>query len=139
MLTIDSARYGLTISFLYAEKYLKSLEWFKYFLSKLLFTILFVPASFNFVPTQPLTMEILETSYGTLSVYVNPLISSEENLFHLSFVDKANKTHSIFMKEDDGHWTFADPGSVPGWITGLHQQFNTLISKELLRMQREEV
>lgn len=84
-------------------------------------------------------MEILETSYGTLSVYVNPLISSEENLFHLSFVDKNNKTHSILMKEDDGKWMFADPVSVPDWITGLHQQFNTLISKELLRMQWEEM
>ncbi len=78
-------------------------------------------------------MNILGTTYGRFHVYINHLPSEEENLVHLSFVDKNNKTHIVLMRQLNGKWFLAHPGTLPHWIANLEEQFDILITKELLR------
>lgn len=78
-------------------------------------------------------MNILETSYGRFHIYVNYLPSQDENLIHLSFVDKDNKTHIVLMRQVNGKWLFAHPETLPHWIISLQEQFDILATKELIR------
>jgi hypothetical protein len=75
-------------------------------------------------------MEILQTPYGNFNFYINYLNSSEENFFHISFVDKSNKTYSIVMTKSGEEWIILNPHSLPIWITALHRQFNSMITRE---------
>jgi hypothetical protein len=84
-------------------------------------------------------MNILETSYGRFHIYVNYLPSQDENLAHLSFVDKNNKTHIVLMRQLNGKWFFADPEALPHWIVSLQQQFDTLVTGEILRNYQPSV
>ncbi|MBO9682292.1 MAG: hypothetical protein J7502_06435 [Flavisolibacter sp.] len=78
-------------------------------------------------------MNILETSYGRFHIYVNYLPSQDENLIHLSFVDKNNKTHIVLMRQLNGKWFFANPETLSDWIIGLEEQFDILITGEILK------
>lgn len=78
-------------------------------------------------------MNILETSYGRFHIYVNYLPSEDENLIHLSFVDKNNKTHIVLMRQLNGKWFFAEPEALPHWIISLQERFDILITGEILR------
>lgn len=84
-------------------------------------------------------MEIVKTPFGTFNFYINYIASSEENFFHISFVDKANKMYAIVMKESDGKWIISNYLSLPSWITGLHEQFNAMIAKEILKTYQQAV
>lgn len=75
-------------------------------------------------------MNIMETSYGRFHIYVNHLPSHDENLVHLSFVDKNNKTHIVLMRQLNSKWFFADPGALPHWIIGLQEQFDILVTEK---------
>lgn len=77
-------------------------------------------------------MNILESAYGRFNVYVNH-VPSNEDLVHLSFVDKTNKTQVVLMRQIGDKWFFADPQSIPLWIISLQEQFDGLIKKEILQ------
>ncbi|MGZ3853938.1 MAG: hypothetical protein ACXVBX_14170 [Flavisolibacter sp.] len=76
-------------------------------------------------------MERIKTSYGTFTVYLNRIVSSEGNLYHLSFVDNHNKAQVAILKRSGGGWGFVDEDKLPDWIVSLKAPFETLISKEL--------
>lgn len=78
-------------------------------------------------------MNKLETSYGRFHIYVNCLSAEDENLIHLSFVDKNNKTHVVLMRQVNSKWVFAHPEALPHWIISLEEQFDTIATKELTR------
>jgi hypothetical protein len=78
-------------------------------------------------------MNILETTYGRFHVYINYLLSEEENMAHLSFVDKNNKTHIVLMRQFNGKWLLVQPETLSHWIVNLEEQFDILITTELLR------
>jgi hypothetical protein len=84
-------------------------------------------------------MNILETSYGRFHIYLNYLPSPDENLAHLSFVDKSNKTHIVLMRQLNGKWFFANPETLPHWIVSLQQQFDILVTGEILRNYQPSV
>ena len=78
-------------------------------------------------------MNILESAYGRFNIYVNQVATLNEDLVHLSFVDKNNQTQIVLMRQTAGKWFFADPQSVPHWINSLREQFDALIQKEILQ------
>jgi hypothetical protein len=84
-------------------------------------------------------MNILESAYGRFNVYVNHLSTPDQNLIHLSFVDKDNKTQVVLMKQIGGKWFFADPTSIPLWIISLQEQFDVLIKKDNLQNYHQSV
>ena len=77
-------------------------------------------------------MNILESAYGRFNIYVNN-VPSNDDLVHLSFVDKSNKTQVVLMRQIGGKWFFTDPQSIPLWIVSLQEQFDALIKKEILQ------
>jgi hypothetical protein len=84
-------------------------------------------------------MEIVKTPFGTFNFYVNYINSSEESFFHISFVDKTNKMYAILMKESDGKWIISNHLSLPSWIIGLQEQFDAMISREILTTYQQAV
>lgn len=76
-------------------------------------------------------MERIKTSYGTFTVYLNRIVSSEGNLYHLSFVDNHNKAQVAVLRKSNSGWSFVDEDKLPEWIISLKVQFETLIAKEL--------
>lgn len=81
-------------------------------------------------------MEKLQTLFGNLNVYINRLPAPEENIFHVSFVDKQNKTHSILMHYDSERWAFCHREQIPMWVTELENPLGDLISKEMVQDRR---
>ena len=84
-------------------------------------------------------METLETIYGTFNIYVNRVITPEEILLHISFVDKQNNTHIILMRFASGKWLFDEPERHPDWVIDLKDRFISLIAKNSLRELREDI
>lgn len=84
-------------------------------------------------------METLETAYGTFNIYVNRVVTQEEILLHLSFVDKQNKTHVVLMRFTTGKWSFDQPEKLSGWIVNLKEEFINAIAKNSIRELREGV
>jgi hypothetical protein len=84
-------------------------------------------------------METLETTYGTFNIYVNRIVTQEEILLHISFVDKQNKTHIVLMRFTSGKWSFNEPEKLPGWIVNLKDEFINAIAKNSIRELREGV
>lgn len=84
-------------------------------------------------------METLETAYGTFNIYVNRVVTQEEILLHLSFVDKQNKTHIVLMRFTTGKWSFDQPEKLSGWIVNLKEEFINAIAKNSIRELREGV
>lgn len=82
-------------------------------------------------------MELLETAYGTFSIYVNRVFTEEEILLHISFVDKQNKTHIVIMRYNSGKWLFDQPEKHPAWVIHLKDEFISLIAKNSIREFRE--
>jgi len=78
-------------------------------------------------------MEVIQTAFGLFNVYLNRLNEPDENLYHISFVDKNNKLHSMQMHFADGKWIFVSPNTYPDWVTRLEKQFSDLIMKEILK------
>jgi hypothetical protein len=88
-------------------------------------------------PSSP--MDILETPYGRFHIYVNYLPSEDENLIHLSFVDKNNKTHIVLMRQFNNQWHFEHSEKLPHWIINLQHQFDILITREMIRSYHPSV
>lgn len=84
-------------------------------------------------------MELLETSYGTFNIYVNHVVTEEEILLHISFVDKQNKTHIVLMRYNSGKWLFDQPERYPDWILRLKDEFINLIAKNSIREFRDSM
>lgn len=82
-------------------------------------------------------MEVLDTSYGTFNIYVNRVVTEEEMLLHISFVDKQNKTHIVLMRYVSGKWSFDQPERYPAWVLGLRDEFINLIAKNSIREFRD--
>ena len=78
-------------------------------------------------------MEVLDTIYGSFNVYVNRVVTEEEILLHISFVDKQNKTHIVLLKYILGRWSFDEPQKYPDWVIGLKDEFINLIAKNSIR------
>lgn len=79
-------------------------------------------------------METLQTPYGRVTIYLNHL--PEENSFHVSFVDKSNKTHTILMHYDGSRWVFSSTEHVPHWFVSFEAELNHLITKECISSYR---
>ena len=77
-------------------------------------------------------MGTLETSYGNFSIYLNRL---HGNLFHISFVDKQNKTQFFLMRYQNDKWIFEGMNNLPDWISRMQDQLDTLIKRQLLKDQ----
>lgn len=84
-------------------------------------------------------METLETAYGVFNTYVNRVITPEEILIHISFVDKQNKTHIVLLRFASGKWSFDKPEKHPGWVVDLKDEFINLIAKNSIRELREGI
>jgi hypothetical protein len=84
-------------------------------------------------------MNTLESVYGRFNIYVNQLPPPDDDLIHLSFVDKDNKTQVVLMRKIAGKWFFADPKSLPLWIISLQEQFDVLIKKDNLQNYHQSV
>jgi len=80
-------------------------------------------------------METLETPYGNFTIYVNRLTLPEENLLHISFVDKRNKTHVVLMRHSMGNWVFRNIKNTPLWIVSMQDLLNDLILKQVVERQ----
>jgi hypothetical protein len=78
-------------------------------------------------------MDTLKTPFGNFNVYINRLTAPKENIFHVSFVDKQNKTNTFLMHFNSEQWVFSDPSSVPSWFTEFEPELNNLITKECLK------
>jgi hypothetical protein len=75
-------------------------------------------------------MEILQTPYGNFLVYVNRLDHLQDNIYHVSFVDKDNKTQVILMQRTLDGWSVSSPQNLPGWLMGLQHQLCDVVQKE---------
>lgn len=75
-------------------------------------------------------METLQTPFGRITIYLNRL--PEENSFHVSFVDKDNKTYAILMHYDSSRWVFSNRENVPHWFASSEAELNHLILKECI-------
>jgi len=78
-------------------------------------------------------MEVIQTAFGLFNVYLNRLSEPDKHIFHISFVDKNNKLHSMRMHFADGKWVFINPEAYPDWLVRLEKQFSDLIMKEILK------
>lgn len=76
-------------------------------------------------------MQRLVTNYGNFNVYINRYPGSADNVFHISFVDRKNKLHVIFMREDYNRWIFINRERIPEWVLSHELQFQALILREL--------
>lgn len=82
-------------------------------------------------------MELLKTPHGIFNCYVNPVQFLDEIYYHISFVDKSNKTHTVLMSKSESGWTFLNQDSLPSWIPYLQEQFAEMIEKEMHKARQE--
>jgi hypothetical protein len=80
-------------------------------------------------------MEFLQTPFGSFTVYLNRLSESQENNFHISFVDKNNRLHVVLVQWTEEKCIIANRESLPDWIVALQDQLDVMIRKELLQEQ----
>lgn len=78
-------------------------------------------------------MEILQTPMGNFNVYINRLTSPQENIYHISFVDRNNKTWVVLMQRTLTGWSIINSQRLPGWIMDLQRQLFDLVSTDYLR------
>lgn len=76
-------------------------------------------------------MEKLITSNGSYNVYINRLPEIDEKTFHLSFIDKNNKLHTLLMTCVNDNWQIKDDQSYDTWILALQPQLHQFIVKHL--------
>lgn len=81
-------------------------------------------------------METLQTPHGKFTICLNPIYTPIETLFHVSFVDKNNKTHRMLMHCDFDLWKFSCPEEVPDWFINMEPQLGDLITRECLKGYR---
>jgi hypothetical protein len=77
-------------------------------------------------------MKKLTTPFGSFNVYLNRLAETEEETFHISFVDKDNKVHIIMMKWASDTLSFVNVEQLPEWVFSMRQQLIDLIMHETL-------
>ena len=75
-------------------------------------------------------MEILQTPMGNFNVYINRLTSPQENTYHISFVDRNNKTYVVLMQRTRNEWVITNSQSLPQWIMDLQQQLCDLVAAQ---------
>ena len=75
-------------------------------------------------------MEILQTPMGNFNIYINRLTSPQENIYHISFVDRNNKTYVVLMQRTRNEWVITNSQSLPQWIMDLQQQLCDLVAAQ---------
>jgi hypothetical protein len=71
----------------------------------------------------------IPTSAGTLQFYFNRIYTVNGVRFHVSAVDRKNKSHPFLMQEENDAWHIVEDPNIPQWIKDIEGNLNVAIKK----------
>jgi hypothetical protein len=81
--------------------------------------------------TPNFTKWIQTTNAGLVNFYFNRIYTAEGVRYHISCLDKKNRSHNLTMKELLGKWVIAHPSKCVLWIRSIEKEFEQAVLESL--------
>jgi hypothetical protein len=69
----------------------------------------------------------IQTKDGAFQFYFNRIFTTNGVRYHISVMDRQNKSHVFYMELENGSWHLVDESRTPDWIVSVQSDLQLAI------------